>query len=323
MMRARFTPWLLRFLLGALLLFGSEILLWNIPYTQDALSWARAVLGHILIAALLLDLAARYRVRDVFGALLLAGVFATLNALTISPQTTLYDIPRTLVTRVLGPGALVSLGMMALLIWLAGRGRGPWLALAALLVGIAAGAWARWSPLVLFDATETPLAQVYLAAGIVMAIIAVLTWVTSRAQPDAPPDFRLGLVEWLVVAAGLIGLGAWQYAEGALEPVPLALTAAVSALCWAALWATARARGEAYVDLLGTFAPRWRWLGLSLLIFAAAVTLGWALPRGEGAADPIAVIGGVMTAFGIVWLPTVALVLGARMLQRQTRALRL
>jgi len=313
----------MRLLLGALLLFGWEVLLWNDPSARAVLDWARAALGYALIATLLLDLAARYRVRDIFGALLLAGVYATLNALTINPQAMLYELPRTLVTRLLGPGALVGLGMMALLLWLAGRGRNVWLALAALPVGIAAGAWARWSPVVLAGADETALTLVYVAAGIGVALITVLTWATARARLDSPPDFRLGPLEWFVVGGGLIGLGAWQYADGALDWLALALTAGLLALCWATLWATARAKGATYVDLLGTFAPRWRWLGMGLGMFAVAVALGWSLPRGQGATDPIAVIGGVMTAFGIVWLPTVALVLGARMFQRQTRALRL
>lgn len=323
MMRPRLYPWLMRLLLGALLLFGWEMLLWNDPSARAALGWARAALGYTLIAALLLDLAARYRVRDIFGALLLAGVYATLNALTINPQAMLYELPRTLVTRLLGPGALVGLGMMALLLWLAGRGRHLWLALAALPIGIAAGAWARWSPIELLGTVETPLTQIYIAAGIGVVLIVVLTWTTARAQTDSPPDFRLGPLAWLIVGGGLIGLGAWQYADGALDWLALALTAGLLALCWAALWATARSKGDAYTDLLATFAPRRRWLGLGLGIFAAAVAVGWMLPRGEGATDPIAVIGGVMTAFGIVWLPTVALVLGARMFQRQTRALRL
>ncbi|MCL4250818.1 MAG: hypothetical protein KJ065_21885 [Anaerolineae bacterium] len=324
MLYQRFHPWFIRLLLAALLAFGSEILLWNVPYARAALGWARTALGYVLVAALLLDLAARYRPRDIFGALLLAGVYATVNALAISPQTTLYELPRTLATRVLGPHALVGLGMMALLLWLAGRGRSSWLALATLPVGIAAGAWARWSPVVLSAADETALAQIYSAAAVAAVIIAFLAWALARRQTEsATPEFRLHPLEWIVVAGGLLALVASNYADGDMNTLALAVTAGLLALCWAALWATARMKGAAYVDLLAVFEPRWRWLGIGLLILAGAAALGWSLPRGEGIADPVAVIGGVMTAFGIVWLPTVALVLGARALQRQTRALRL
>ncbi|MCA9911380.1 MAG: hypothetical protein KC519_22155 [Anaerolineae bacterium] len=199
-----------------------------------------------------------------------------------------------------------------------------WLALVALPVGIAAGAWAHWSPVVLSAADETPLAQIYIAAGAAAVILALLAWALARSQAEsATPELRLHPLEWIVVAGGLSALVAASYTDGTISSLALAVTGGLLGLCWAALWATALMKGAAYVDLLAVFEVRWRWLGIGLLILAGAMALGWSLPRGAGIADPVAVIGGVMTAFGIVWLPTVALVLGARALQRQTRALRL
>jgi hypothetical protein len=60
-----------------------------------------------------------------------------------------------------------------------------------------------------------------------------------------------------------------------------------------------------------------------LLVIGAGAGVGWLLPRGEGASDPVALIGTLFTAFGLVWLPTVAVVYGWRAIRRDLRAMRL
>jgi hypothetical protein len=60
-----------------------------------------------------------------------------------------------------------------------------------------------------------------------------------------------------------------------------------------------------------------------MLALTIGIAIGATFERGEGAADPTAVIGALFTAFGLVWLPTVALVFGWRAIRRDVRALRL
>ncbi len=63
-------------LLALLLMFGSEILVWTNPPGRPLLQWLLLIPGYLALSAVLLDFTVRYRVRDVFGALLLTGVYS-------------------------------------------------------------------------------------------------------------------------------------------------------------------------------------------------------------------------------------------------------
>src|SRR5262249_21361831 len=87
--------WLVRALLAALLLSGSKILVWVTPPGRTLLDWALLLPGYLALAAILLDLTARYRVRDLFGALTLMGFYSLLAALVLNPHYAYLDVPRT------------------------------------------------------------------------------------------------------------------------------------------------------------------------------------------------------------------------------------
>ncbi|MBZ0287452.1 MAG: hypothetical protein K8I30_07545, partial [Anaerolineae bacterium] len=148
------SDWRIRLALAAALLFGSEILLWNDPPLRSALDWLVLAVGYLAISAALLDLGVRCRVRELFGLIVLAGIYALLNGLLLNPQTALFDVPRTLITRVLGAHTLV--GLLMLLLSLSRFTRRY--ALAAAVVGLAWGVWVRWLPLLAdMVATAAPL----------------------------------------------------------------------------------------------------------------------------------------------------------------------
>ena len=66
-----------------------------------------------------------------------------------------------------------------------------------------------------------------------------------------------------------------------------------------------------------------RRLALLVVGFALAGAVGYSLPRGEVASDPLALISALFTAYGLIWLPAVSIVLGARAFSRQARAMNL
>ncbi len=118
--------WFVRLLLAALLGFASEVLLWTQP-TRPLLDWALLALGYLALSGLLLEIAARYRLRDAFGLLTLAGIYGMLNGLILNPATALIDVPRTLITRAMGAHAVAGLIALALFLALTRgglRGRG-------------------------------------------------------------------------------------------------------------------------------------------------------------------------------------------------------
>src|SRR5258708_776960 len=94
-------------LLALLLMFGSEILVWTNPAGRPILEWLLLIPGYVALSAVLLDFTVRYRIRDLFGVLLLAGIYSLSSALILNPASTLTDLPRTLVTRVMGAHGLI------------------------------------------------------------------------------------------------------------------------------------------------------------------------------------------------------------------------
>src|SRR5262245_44167139 len=141
--------WLVRLMLVALLMFGSEILVWVNPPGRTLVDWLLLIPGYVALAAILLDFTVRYRVRDLFGALVLTGIYSLLAALVLNPQYAFLDLPRTFITRVMGAHALLGAEMFGLFLALTGgnsrRVRRLLLA-GCLIVGLAWGFWVRWWP---------------------------------------------------------------------------------------------------------------------------------------------------------------------------------
>src|ERR1051326_7426851 len=86
------STWAYRFLLAALLFFCSEILLWTNPPTRNLLDWGLLIIGYIALSGLLLEIAVRYRLRDVYGLITLAGIYGMTNGLILNPASALIDV---------------------------------------------------------------------------------------------------------------------------------------------------------------------------------------------------------------------------------------
>lgn len=319
--------WALRALLAALLAFASEAVLWTTAHTRPPFEWLVLALAYPALAALLLDLAARWRLRDLFGLLALAGVYGLLNAALLNPEAAFADFPRTLFTRALGGQALM--GLIALAWWLRltdPRARPFTIGYAgiALAIGLVGGFWARWSPGVFVGGDETPL----LSIGVVYSLLALLTWVAAQRIPasDPPPDLaslRLGRAGGAFVAVTLVAVGGAQIAAGRLDGVQITTVALFALFCAGVVWFQRRKTGATLLD--GRTRPASpRAMLLLHAIGGAGVIIGALLPRGaEGDTDPLALIAVLLTAYGLVWLPMVAFVLGAREFTRLSRAMRL
>lgn len=332
--------WGLRLLLVALLLFASELLWWNIhlglPFTvqtSTADSATRTLItlaAYVTIAALLTDFAARFRIRDIFGLLLLGGVYGLSHTLLISPQTGLRDVPLTIATQALGAHTLAGLAAFALIGWLAGRGQAWILPVAAAIIGAAWAVWTRGSAVYRIETSaggapgfEQAAVTAALFIGLVLAATLLQTWVIRRRPHNPPADYRLSPLAWILVGIAQVAILVDHWNNAQIDTIGLILCLVLYALCVLMLWYHKRARGDAYLPALVTFVPRWRWLVVSLIVFMLAAALGWQIPGGGGAAEPVQIIAAAFSAFGLVWLPAVALVMGWRALRRETRALRL
>ena len=93
--------WLMRLFFAVCLFWGSEVFVWTDMMRPIGLFILSAV-GYVTIAALLLDLMVRFKVREMFGALILAGFYGLCAGFFINPDATLNAMPTSLITRVMG-----------------------------------------------------------------------------------------------------------------------------------------------------------------------------------------------------------------------------
>ncbi len=322
------SAWSVRLMLAALLAFASEIVLWTNPPARTPLDWIMLALGYPALSALLLEIAARYRLRDAFGVLTLAGVYGMLNGLILNPDSALIDVPRTLITRAMGAHAAAGLVALALFLALTGgkprsrRGLIVMIVL-ALGIGVAWGTWARWSPLVFSNQPETELWLLLLYAGIGVGLIALALFLTRRV-PAAPLDLRLDARGWAFTLIVLGGLLVIHLLQSEIDALSLSIIVTLTVFSVMIIWFQKRSKGATLLDGIGSRPPSARLMAVVMVAFALAGAVGYSLPRGsEAASDPLALISALFTAFGLIWLPAVSIVLGARAFSRQARAMNL
>ncbi|MCZ2094837.1 MAG: hypothetical protein LC121_00940 [Anaerolineae bacterium] len=323
------SSWLVRLLLAALLAFCSEIVLWTNPPSRSLIDWMLLALGYAALSALLLEIAARYRLRDAFGALTLAGVYGMLNGLLLNPHSALIDVPRTLLTRAMGAHAFAGLLALALFLALAGGGlrtrRAQSVALLlALVAGLGWGTWARWSPPVFSNQPETAPAALVIFGAVGVSLIFAALFAVAKAvrRVSAPVDLRLGARGWAFTLIVLGGLLVIHLLQNEIDSLSLSIIVTLTVFSVMIIWFQKRNKGATLLDGVPSGAPV---IVPALLVvgFALAGVVGYSLPRGNIASDPLALISALFTAYGLIWLPAVSIVLGARAFSRQARAMNL
>ncbi|HEX2908495.1 MAG TPA: hypothetical protein VHO69_16605 [Phototrophicaceae bacterium] len=315
--------WLIRLLLALLLLVGSEILVWTNPPGRELLDWPLMLLAYTVVAALLLDILVRYRVRDLFGAMLLAGLYSLTASLTLNPESLLADMPRTLITRIMGIHGFMALEMIGLFLVLTGgqpsRRTNRLLLVSSLIVGLAWGIWGRWFPADnQYPEIALPALLVYgaVSAGLIGGVLALLPARTGGLTPD---HLRLSRGEWGGLFLALLALLALRWLQLVIPIGAALMVLPVLILCWVILWFRGRATGKTLLDLhLPVAPPAWGHLTRALVVFLVAASVSYNLPLLQvGDFNQFTLIGVGFTAYGLAWLPTVSLVLGAQAYLRQ------
>jgi hypothetical protein len=309
--------WIIRGLLAGLVLFASEILLWTNPPGRTPTDWLVLAVAYLALASLLLDFAARYRIRDVYGLLALAGFYGLLNGLLLNPQTALADVPLTWATRVMGAHTLVGFGMLVLLLSLNTKHRIR-LWIAAAIVGLLWGIWVRWLPTFTDIAAEiVPLSTFLIIGAIALAPVIVLAWLAAGRAVD---NLKLHFIEWPLVLAVLIGLYILRVPE--IDELSRVVLGILAGFCWLLLWFQKRDTGATLLDSLLPLQPTAPIILLigGVITFAAGA-LGYHLVFAEN--GPLDAMISLFAAFGLVWLPTVSLVLGVRSYRKMGRTQKL
>jgi hypothetical protein len=305
----------LRLLLAVVMGFGSEILLWPNPLERPPLDWLLLIVGGALLAVVTLDLLARYQVHDLFGVLVVAGVYGLLLGMVVNPQFALVDVPRTFLTRVLGMYSLMGAQMIGLFLALTSGGRCyRGLLTGTVILGLSWGIWVRWFPVLNEPPAPAVSLPLMLLAGAVGAALVLLALWAARASAAPVHGLQLGRRDWLVVGGGLLVLLAYQVSQSRVPLDWLLVAGLLLGGCWLILWFRLRERPFILLDaaLPVRPLPAGRLAGILVLFGALAVT-AYNIPliEVEGINQQTLIALG-FTAYGLAWLPTVALVLGAR-----------
>jgi hypothetical protein len=317
--------WLLRFLLATLLLFAGEVLLWMNLLARQPADWPVMLAGYVALAALLLDLAARYRIRDFFDAMTLAAIFSLSAGLLINPAFALEEFPRTLLTRVLGGYAAPGLLMFGLFLALTGGAARLRLGVLAGtgLMGLLWGIRMRWTPeLTGLFTQEIDLAVLVIAPALFLTGALLLARIAARRGAGlSPAAARLSLRGWSLLVVALLALFLLHVAREHIDEVALGVSLVILAQCWAVLWLRRPRRGSMLLAAhIPPAAPSWTWGGAMVMAFAGSVAVGYWLPLIEiDGWSLLALIEGGFTAVGFLWLPVIAVRIGARAIERQMR----
>lgn len=322
---SRVSAWLVRLLLAVLLFFSGEVWLWQGILDHSALDWAVRLIGYIALATLMLDLAVRYRIRNVYDAMALAALYALLNALLITPQYTLAAFPQSVLNRVLGGHALVGLEMFGvLLVFTRGDHRRfrRGLLLGALALGSYWGILTRWMPELGSLFGEASLIGLLSVAGAVWGAALLLYALLRQAKTDlAPADFRLSVVGLLVLALVGVGLFLVQAVQAAIDLPQIGLVSLLGIVCWLELYFQHDEKGRMLLDDHFPLTPvPWWWISVATGLFVASMMFMYTLPLVGNATYNqywFAEVG--FFVFGTLWIPIFTTAVATRAMDRQMR----
>ncbi len=320
-MHNRAVIWGARALLALTLAFFSEVVWWSSdPLALSAGQWGTRAVLYLALAALLLDLMARFGAGELFGWIVLGGLYGLLHGALISGGA-LAALPLSLVTRPLGLHTLGG-GMLALLFlgWLLdGRGFVPGRAILLAGVGLLAGVWVRWYPLLPSNDFPLPgVSSVLVLLVIGLALIGALffAWARLAGQRGLVLESALSLSPWAwgAVAAALIIGFLGQARAGAIVTPGGALLGVLAGYLILLLYFL-RSGVSAIPFLRRLDPPRpvsVPVFGLYAALLVLPAALGYNLPGGGPEALPLRALTAALTLFGILWLPGVSLGIGLR-----------
>ncbi|MCS6835584.1 MAG: hypothetical protein NZ750_06160 [Anaerolineae bacterium] len=310
-MRDSLAAWGWRGLLAACLAWGIEVLLWTDLLARPLSEWLLRVAGYLLVASLLLDLAVRYRLRDLTDHMALLAIGGLSTGLLVAPQLAFADFPRTLVTRSLGAFTFLGFEMWALFLLLLGGATPRYqriFLMVALLLGFFWGTWMRWTPE--FGLLAQPVSPpIFLGVALFsFGLIVAISRLMARRAALSPEALRFDKISGLWFSLGLIALFLLRAAQGNLQTAPTLAVLGLIVVAWSALWFRRSASGT--TTLMRLMPPQPTSLGLVVLgglIFAGSVGLAYSLPL-VGAANLnqlwVMELGFVLAGFA--WFPVLA-----------------
>jgi len=321
--------WLLRGLLAVMLAFGVEILLWTDPPGNTAADWLLKAVTYLALAAITLDLAARYRIRDVYGLMLVVPVFALLAGLLINPGFAHTEFPNTLLTRVLGAIGTFGLFAVGLILTLTDGNNSHY---RRLFLGFSGwlgfywGVWVRWTPELSDLLTDTVtlekmLLHAALFISLIVGLFAAFTVTARRSSDLHSDDMKMSIITWGGVIVTLIIVLIIRALEDAIEIGPLLASAGLIVVSWGILWSQHSDKGRTLFDKHVPSKPiSPLWIGLSIVLFVGMTVIGYNRPLIDiNGYSQYSFMEILFVIVGFTWFPLAASVMSIRAIDRQSR----
>ncbi len=315
-MQNRLSVWGVRLLTGMTLLYCSEIVWWsNNPTEYELPAWIALVVLYVAFGALVLDLLVRFKIGELYGLLLVVGMYGLLNGALVS-HSAFTNLPLSLVSRPLGLHTLGG-GVVAVvgLAWaFDGRGITCERAVGVVVVGFFSGIWVRWYPLLPaneFPSADLPLVLAMAAGGLVI-LAGVGTLVGRMSLPDSD-TLRLNRAEWIIVLGVLLLAFRSGSASGAISITDGAILGLLVGYMVIVLYFVQGQSRQSFVERLIPARTLNRWdCALLGTAFVAPIFVGYSLPGHGAEGMPLQALTASLTIFGAVWLPGVSLGVGLR-----------
>ncbi|NDJ77835.1 MAG: hypothetical protein GYB65_16415 [Chloroflexi bacterium] len=314
-LQARLSGWGARAILAVLLLVFSELVVWQSAADYTVLDWLGVALVYLALAAICLDLIARYNVNDVMSLLLVAGMYGLVNATLIS-RIVGRDLPLSLIVRPLGAQPLAFVGALAAYHLLAnGRATTGLDAGIAAVSGLAWGIWTRWFPVVSDESLpEVELGVMLVVVGILLLAAVGLRFVLRPAGIYKYDEWLLTPYEWTAAGAVLVTALVIADAQGAVEMTAVGLVVTLVGFLALMLHMTLATRREpSYLESITPLRkPNLAALAMVFIPFLVGGLVGYSLPGGDDESVQSSMLIGALTIFGIVWVPVASVIIGIR-----------
>jgi len=310
--------WTARMLLAVLLIFGCEVLFWTDLQSYSPVDWLVRLVGYSALSVMILDIAARYRIRDIYDAMTILAGFGLLAGTFIAPAETLVEFPLRLATRGLGGYALLGIEMFGLWLVLTAGNRALYrfrLIAVAAWIGFYWGVWMRWQPELrsFFPAVDL-VTMLVIAGGFTLVILLMYAFFLRSSETLTPEHLKLPDTAWLFLLLPLALLFLYHALNNRYPLGALAFVAVMLVVCWSILWFRREDEGKTLLDEhLPPTGLSFLWIALAIIVFVGATIFAYSLPLvGFGEYNQLWLMELGFFALGILWLPLIAVVVATR-----------
>lgn len=318
--------WVVRLLLAGLLLLGNEVLLWNNPQTHHPLEWLLRIVAYVISATLLLDLAVRYRIRNVYDVMTLIVVHVMLVVLLIQPDVAFDEFPSKFIQRMMGAVGFVSMEVLGMffLMTRASTKRGRFLMIFyAIAVGFYWGVWSAFAPLREVNDIQPVPFNIMIAFFCIVGLIVFLLFLHMsrlhsvwRADDLKLSERELGTVAIIVLVLLFIRFAQGLLAFGGMTVAIVLLMLAVGILYY-------RKPEKAQMLMDNHFPPqplKWVWVIIAGVIVCVSAFVSYHLPFIElDFFNQLWILELAFLGIGGIWLPMIAVVFSTEAIDRQSR----